>query len=128
MTSLSSLRFAELLDQIGAKTPAPGGGAVACASGALAASLAHMVVAYSLGKKWLAAHQDALALDGEIVERAEIGHGAILPGNRLVGIVLRASFARESADVPQPARKCNATDDAVLRPAYDSRRRKREHA
>ncbi len=73
MTSLSSLRFAELLDQIGAKTPAPGGGAVACASGALAASLAHMVVAYSLGKKWLAAHQDALArAAGALVRAREV--------------------------------------------------------
>jgi formiminotetrahydrofolate cyclodeaminase len=58
--SLASFPFADLLDQLGSKTPAPGGGAAACATGALAAALAQMVVAYSLGKKSLAAHQDAL--------------------------------------------------------------------
>ncbi len=60
MSSLISLRFGDLLSQVAAKTPAPGGGAVACSTGALAASLAHMVVSYSLGKKSLAAHQDSL--------------------------------------------------------------------
>jgi methenyltetrahydrofolate cyclohydrolase len=55
--SLASLQFVDLLTQVAAKSPSPGGGAVACASGALAAALAHMVVAYSIGKKNLAAHQ-----------------------------------------------------------------------
>lgn len=57
MAELGELRFSDLLAQVSAKTPSPGGGAVACAAGALAASLAHMVVAYSIGKKSLAAHQ-----------------------------------------------------------------------
>lgn len=38
------------------KTPAPGGGAVASAVGALASALANMVVSYSVGKKNLAEH------------------------------------------------------------------------
>lgn len=50
----------DLLDSIAAKTPAPGGGAVASTSGALAAALAGMVVNFSLGKKRLAEHQPAL--------------------------------------------------------------------
>ncbi len=54
------MSFGEFLDAIGAKTPAPGGGATACAAGALAAAQAQMVVAFSLGKKNLAAHQGAL--------------------------------------------------------------------
>jgi methenyltetrahydrofolate cyclohydrolase len=57
---LASLRVSDLLASIAAKTPSPGGGAVTCISGALAAALAHMVVAYSLGKKTLAAHQPDL--------------------------------------------------------------------
>lgn len=57
MASLGALRFDELLAQIASKTPAPGGGAVASATGALAAALAQMVVAFSIGKKALAAHQ-----------------------------------------------------------------------
>ena len=59
-TSLRGLTFGELLDQVGAKTPAPGGGAVASAVGAVASALGRMVVAYSIGKKNLAEHQPAL--------------------------------------------------------------------
>jgi methenyltetrahydrofolate cyclohydrolase len=59
-TSLETCPFADLLGQIASKTPTPGGGAVASSTGALAAALAQMVVAYSLGKKSLAAHQKDL--------------------------------------------------------------------
>ncbi len=52
--------FGDLLTAVAAKTPSPGGGAVGCAAGALAAALAGMVVAYSIGKKDLAPHKDAL--------------------------------------------------------------------
>ena len=69
MTTLASLSFSELLDQVAAKTPSPGGGAVACASAALAAALAHMVVAYSLGKKTLAQHQPELERASEALQR-----------------------------------------------------------
>ena len=48
------------LDTLGAKSPTPGGGAVASLVGALGASLGSMVVAYSVGKKSLAQHDDAL--------------------------------------------------------------------
>lgn len=58
--SLATLRFDSLLESIAAKTPTPGGGAVASAVGALSAALAGMVVSYSLGKKNLAKHEPAL--------------------------------------------------------------------
>lgn len=58
--SLGETRFADFLEQVAAKTPTPGGGAVASAVGAISAALAGMVVSYSVGKKSLAAHQDAL--------------------------------------------------------------------
>lgn len=48
------------LEALAAKSPTPGGGAVAPLIGAHAAALASMVVAYSLGRKALAAHQPAL--------------------------------------------------------------------
>lgn len=57
---LSSLTLADFLDQTAAKTPTPGGGAIASVTGALAAALAQMVVSYSVGKKSLAAHEPAL--------------------------------------------------------------------
>ncbi len=43
-----------------AKQPTPGGGSVAALAGALAASMGEMVVNYSVGKKSLEAHGDAL--------------------------------------------------------------------
>lgn len=53
---IGSQTFGDLLSAIAEKTPAPGGGAVAGAAGALGAALAGMVVAYSKGKKSLAQH------------------------------------------------------------------------
>ncbi|MBL9030801.1 MAG: cyclodeaminase/cyclohydrolase family protein [Phycisphaerae bacterium] len=68
--SLSALPFGELLSRIASKTPAPGGGAVASAAAALSASLARMVVAYSIGKKSLAEHQPELARADAALARA----------------------------------------------------------
>ncbi|MCO6436370.1 MAG: cyclodeaminase/cyclohydrolase family protein [Phycisphaerae bacterium] len=45
-----SISLGEFLDSVAARTPAPGGGAVAAACGALACALARMVVAYSVRK------------------------------------------------------------------------------
>lgn len=53
---LATTTFGTLLEAVAAKTPAPGGGATACAAAALACAQAHMVVAYSAGKKDLAPH------------------------------------------------------------------------
>lgn len=57
---IAPLRFDRFLESIAARTPAPGGGAVASAAGALSAALAGMVVGYSLGKKTPAVHEPAL--------------------------------------------------------------------
>jgi methenyltetrahydrofolate cyclohydrolase len=70
MSSLSTLQFGQLLDQIAAKTPTPGGGGVAAMTGAQAAALTHMVVAYSIGKKNLAQHQPALEQASAFLVRA----------------------------------------------------------
>lgn len=50
----------DFLGRLAAKTPAPGGGAVAGVTGATAAAMASMVVAYSLGKKTYAEHEELL--------------------------------------------------------------------
>jgi formiminotetrahydrofolate cyclodeaminase len=52
--------IAEFLDGTAAKQPAPGGGSVAALVGALSAAIGEMVLNYSIGKKGLEAHQDAL--------------------------------------------------------------------
>ena len=56
--NLSDLTVDALLDSIGAKTPVPGGGAVASLTMALGVALGRMVVSYSEGKKSLAEHGD----------------------------------------------------------------------
>ncbi|NRA57433.1 MAG: cyclodeaminase/cyclohydrolase family protein [Phycisphaerales bacterium] len=65
----------ELLGAIASKTPAPGGGAVASAAGALAAALAGMVLAYSRGKKSLAEHADTHAA---LIEKCSRASGLLL--------------------------------------------------
>lgn len=59
----------DYLARVGAKTPSPGGGAVACSTGATAAALAKMVVEYSIGKKNLAEHEPMLARAGAALGR-----------------------------------------------------------
>ena len=49
----------EFISSVAMKTPTPGGGAVASVTAALAAALGQMVLNYSLGKKSLAAHENA---------------------------------------------------------------------
>ncbi|MBY0309508.1 MAG: cyclodeaminase/cyclohydrolase family protein [Phycisphaerales bacterium] len=60
MSTLGAMRVDEMLSALAAKTPTPGGGAAAGATGALACALAEMVVAYSVNKKDLAAHRARL--------------------------------------------------------------------
>ena len=68
--SFSDQSFDAFLGSVASKTPAPGGGAVASAVGALSAALAGMVVAYSVGKKNLAEHQQLLDETTHRLERA----------------------------------------------------------
>jgi formiminotetrahydrofolate cyclodeaminase len=56
-TPLDQLTVRELLTSIAAKTPTPGGGAVASLTAALASALAQMVISYSVGKKSLASNE-----------------------------------------------------------------------
>jgi len=72
MSSLASLTLADFIAQVGAKTPAPGGGAVACTTGATAAAIAKMVVEYSIGKKNLIEHQPALTLAAATLARLSV--------------------------------------------------------
>ncbi|MBY0313517.1 MAG: cyclodeaminase/cyclohydrolase family protein [Phycisphaerales bacterium] len=69
MKPLREMSVGTFLEEVGSKTPAPGGGAVASITGALAAALGRMVVAYSVGKKSLAEHQPALERAGQLLAR-----------------------------------------------------------
>lgn len=70
---LESLALRDLLDAVAARSPTPGGGAVASAVGALGACLGAMVVNYSIGKKALASHEPALR-----AALAQLGHARTL--------------------------------------------------
>lgn len=60
MDTIAEQSVGDLLQRLSAKTPAPGGGAAAGLAGATAAALGSMVVAYSIGRKDLAAHEGEL--------------------------------------------------------------------
>ena len=59
--ALGDLTVTDFLERLSSKAPVPGGGAVAGVANAIAAGLGGMVIAYSLGKKSLAAHQTMLS-------------------------------------------------------------------
>ncbi len=58
--AFESMTIRSFLDRLAAKAPTPGGGAAASMIAALSASLAGMVVNYSIGKKTLSQHEPAL--------------------------------------------------------------------
>lgn len=58
--TLDALQLGEFLSRLGSKTPAPGGGAAAAVAASTGASLARMVVQYSIGRKSLAEHEPIL--------------------------------------------------------------------
>jgi len=65
--TLAAARFGPLLEQLAARTPAPGGGAAASMTAGIAAALAGMVISYSIGAKGLDAHEAALrTLDAQL--------------------------------------------------------------
>jgi formiminotetrahydrofolate cyclodeaminase len=58
--SLAARPLEDLLDNLAAKTPTPGGGAAVGVAAALGAALGEMVVNYSVGKKRLREHEPEL--------------------------------------------------------------------
>jgi methenyltetrahydrofolate cyclohydrolase len=66
---LDQSTLADLLAAIAAKSPTPGGGAVASITAALAAALGQMVLNYSIGKKALAQHEPLLRESLETLHR-----------------------------------------------------------
>ncbi len=67
--AMDSSTIRSFLEDLGSKTPAPGGGAVAGLCGAIAAALAKMVVGYSAGRKSLAEFEERhTAADARLAE------------------------------------------------------------
>lgn len=104
------LPFGRLLDDVAARTPAPGGGCVAAAVGALAAALGRMTVEYTAGRKKYAEHEDRLrGLLGEL-QRAGGMFGELMGED--MAAYERYAAAQKSADLAEQAR-ATATATAV---------------
>jgi formiminotetrahydrofolate cyclodeaminase len=117
--------FEEYLASIAAKTPTPGGGAVASWVGALSAALAGMVVSYSVSKKSLAEHAGWLAEVQHRLERArtlmmtlaredEAAYGLV---NELMK--LPPGDARREAEMPAAVQAAVQVPTAVAAAAVD---------
>lgn len=111
-TPVGSLPLGNLLSAIASKNPAPGGGAVAGVAGALSASLAGMVLAYSKGKKDLAPHAQAhenlaahcAKASCRLLELADADAEAYSLLNALQR--LPEDDPRRTTDLPDAARRC----------------------
>lgn len=123
--SIADQTLGEFLESVAAKSPTPGGGAVAAAVGALSAALAGMVVAYSVGKKALAEHHPKLTeaaavltrargLMLELVEEDERAYGAV---NEL--LKLPEGDARRTEELPQAAAAATQAPLAVMAAGCD---------
>jgi methenyltetrahydrofolate cyclohydrolase len=116
----SSMRVDELLERIGEKTPAPGGGAVTGVTGALGAALARMVVSYSVNSKKLAEHKPALEraagrLDEERTALLELADEDARAYERLNRIMrLPEDDDRRAAELPDAATAAVEVPVAVI--------------
>jgi formiminotetrahydrofolate cyclodeaminase len=104
--ALADQSVRELLDAVGARTPAPGGGAAAALSGSLAAGLVEMAARFTAGREDVAA--EAGALRGRLLKLGERELSAYEP-------VLEA-IALDAGDPDRDARLRAALSDAADSP------------
>lgn len=123
--SIGSMPIEGFLAALSAKTPTPGGGAVAGLAGATAAALARMVNAYSLGRKSLHEHQaalqaDAHALDAMRQAMLDLADADARAYARLNRAQRAAEGSAESADRVEAARAAAAVPEAVAQRAVET--------
>jgi formiminotetrahydrofolate cyclodeaminase len=104
--ALAELRLRELLDAVGSRTPAPGGGTSAAVVGALAAGLVEMSAKFTPGREGVAAQ--AASLREQLLEQAEADLHAYQP-------VLDA-LRLDASDLDRDARLRDALSDAADSP------------
>jgi methenyltetrahydrofolate cyclohydrolase len=105
----AKLSIGEYLDRTASKEPTPGGGGVAGVVGALAAALAEMVLAYSVGRKEFEEHETQLAectrsvhaMRLRLVELADADAKAYAELNR--AMKLEKGSAERKAELPKAA-------------------------
>lgn len=113
---LSKLPFCELLVRVSAKTPVPGGGAVAASIGALATALAQMAINFSLGKKDLAQHAAAHESAIEQFERARWMLMELAAEDAAAYETLNEAMKLPKDDPSRPARLSESAQAAIQPP------------
>ncbi len=117
---IAAQSIAAFLDALASRTPTPGGGAAACLTGAVAASLAGMVVAYTLGRKDAEPNRDRLEDAARRFEAARVvllrladedaeAYGALAPLLRLP-----ESDPKRQADLPDALEAAIAAPRAAM--------------
>jgi formiminotetrahydrofolate cyclodeaminase len=113
---LDTISIRQFLDDLAARTPTPGGGATAALTGALASSLASMVIAYSLNKKTLEKSQHSLQLAAAQLEELRARFLDLSTEDARAYEALRAALALDKADPARPDRLAAAARDATSAP------------
>lgn len=127
--SLHAQPLGELLNATAARSPAPGGGAAAAISGATAAALASMVVAYSTDKPDLAPHKPELDAAAAWLSRARLLFLALADEDAAAYAAYAQARKLDKADPARPAAiaeasaACLAAPRSVLAAAADLLRR-----
>lgn len=112
---IAELALGELLERLGSKSPAPGGGAVAPVVGALACALAQMVVVYSTGRKSAGDHGEELVDAGARLVRARGALVELADADAEAYTALNAAL-KMSNDDPGRARQIAACAGAAIVP------------
>ena len=112
----STTPIGDFLSAAAAKVAVPGGGAVAALAGASACSMAEMVVAYSLGRKGLEAHTEALSVAARKLVHARALLLQLMEEDQHAYLALSASWKLPDADPDSAASKAQAASLALAVP------------
>ena len=115
MSPLADSTLTKLIEDLGAKTPAPGGGAAASVTAAVGAGLGAMVISWSLGRKSLAEHD---ADNGARLERLQQGarRALELADEDARGYEALNTLMKRPEDDPERRANWNDAVDGAMRP------------
>lgn len=114
--SLADLALRRLLDDTAARTPVPGGGAVAAMTLAQGAALGRMVIAFSVGRKAFASHADLHAESESILGRSQSEALRLADEDAAQYAVLNSLYALDRDDPKRVAGWADAVEGALSPP------------
>lgn len=119
MSPLADSTLTGLIEDLGAKTPAPGGGAAASVTAAVGAGLGAMVLSWSLGRKSLAEHD---ADNTDRLERLQQGarRALELADEDARGYEALNTLMKRPEDDPERIAGWNDAVDGAVRPPLDT--------